>query len=80
MPNSAATARETAKHDIVNSAKAVKTIIRARISIELDKGAEMGRFNLGSTVIVLMGANTRWDAAITPEAKVRLGQALGHYD
>ena len=46
----------------------------------MDKGAEMGRFNLGSTVIVLMGANTCWDAAITPEAKVRLGQALGHYD
>jgi len=56
------------------------TRYRPGITIELDKGAEMGRFNLGSTVIVLMGANTRWDAAITPEAKVRLGQALGHYD
>ncbi len=45
-------------------------------AIILERGAEMGRFNMGSTVIVLSGA-TRWDPAIRPEASVRLGQRLG---
>ncbi|MCB1826201.1 MAG: phosphatidylserine decarboxylase [Candidatus Competibacteraceae bacterium] len=44
----------------------------------LDKGAEMGRFNMGSTVILLFGAGAvRWETAIQPGVAVRMGQALG---
>jgi phosphatidylserine decarboxylase len=45
----------------------------------LDKGAEMGRFKLGSTVIVLFGKNAlHWDAGLAALQPVRLGQALGN--
>ena len=49
-------------------------------NITLQQGAEMGRFNMGSTVIVLFGAN-RVDlvAAIKPAASVQMGQLLGRY-
>jgi phosphatidylserine decarboxylase len=44
----------------------------------LDKGAELGRFNMGSTVILLFEANrARWHPALCAGAAVRLGQALG---
>lgn len=46
-------------------------------SIALARGEEMGRFNLGSTVIVLFGpGKVRWDAALQSQAAVRLGQAM----
>lgn len=45
--------------------------------VELPRGGELGRFNLGSTVIVLFGpGKVRWSKALTAEAPVRLGQAL----
>ncbi len=47
--------------------------------VELDKGAEMGRFNLGSTVIMLLGENVELDNAIQPGNITRLGQALGSF-
>ena len=40
----------------------------------------MGRFNLGSTVILLMGDNVKFDEAIVPGEKTRLGQALGEFE
>ena len=44
----------------------------------LDKGAELGRFNMGSTVIVLFEPHrVRWDAAVRAGSPVRLGQSLG---
>ena len=43
----------------------------------LQKGEEMGRFNLGSTVIVLFGPNVEWREDIGPGDRVRMGQALG---
>jgi phosphatidylserine decarboxylase len=47
-------------------------------AVPLDKGAEMGRFNMGSTVIVLFGpGQVRWEAEIKPGATVRMGQRLG---
>lgn len=41
-------------------------------------GDEIGRFNMGSTVIVLLphGA-AAWDSGVVPGARVRLGQAIG---
>lgn len=49
------------------------------VDIRLEKGAEMGRFNLGSTVIMLMGENTELDELIVHGNKVRLGQALANF-
>ena len=42
------------------------------------KGAELGRFNMGSTVILLLPQGTvRWQAAFTAGAAVRMGEAIG---
>ncbi len=39
----------------------------------------MGRFNMGSTVIVLFGPNAvEWDDSIKPNLPVRLGQLLAN--
>ncbi len=47
-------------------------------AVRLDKGAEMGRFNMGSTVIVLFGPDAvRWEADIQAGVTVRMGQRLG---
>ncbi len=50
----------------------------ARAPIHLDKGAEMGRFKLGSTVILLFGPDqVRWAESLQPLSLVRMGQSLG---
>src|SRR5690606_1484779 len=42
------------------------------------KGAEIARFNLGSTVILLFPeGSVEWDAALEPGVTLRLGQAIG---
>lgn len=44
---------------------------------EFDIGAEIGRFNMGSTVIILSGAEfPDWDSALTADSAVRMGQRL----
>lgn len=44
----------------------------------LDKGAEMGRFNMGSTIIVLFGENAvGWEEVLKAGDVVRMGQKLG---
>jgi phosphatidylserine decarboxylase len=46
--------------------------------IRLDKGEEMGRFNMGSTVIVLFAKDRLdWTVALTAGSKVRLGETIG---
>jgi phosphatidylserine decarboxylase len=46
--------------------------------VELARGAEMGRFNMGSTVIVLFGKDrVDWLENLTAEQPLRMGQALG---
>ncbi|UEX78974.1 archaetidylserine decarboxylase [Spiribacter halobius] len=43
----------------------------------LARGEELGRFNLGSTVILAFGpGQVRWNAGLRPEAPVRLGETL----
>jgi len=45
----------------------------------LERGAEMGRFNMGSTVILLLPKGAvRWEEHLGPGSAVRMGQALGH--
>jgi len=48
-------------------------------SREFERGEEIGRFNFGSTVILVFGPNALdWDAAaLAPEREVRLGQPIG---
>jgi phosphatidylserine decarboxylase len=47
-------------------------------AITLQKGEEMGRFNMGSTVVLVFGPDAvEWAEEIKPEEKVRLGQLLG---
>ena len=44
----------------------------------LDKGAEMGRFQLGSTVVLLLASDAaRWDDALAAGAPLRMGQRIG---
>ncbi len=44
----------------------------------LKKGEEMGRFNMGSTVITLFGRDrVAWDPALVPGVRVRMGQRIG---
>ncbi|HKK05317.1 MAG TPA: archaetidylserine decarboxylase [Gammaproteobacteria bacterium] len=50
----------------------------AAAPLVLERGQEMGRFNMGSTVIVLFAPGAAaWDRAIHPGAPVRMGQRLG---
>ncbi|WP_456405064.1 archaetidylserine decarboxylase [Thiolapillus sp.] len=46
--------------------------------ILLKKGEEMGRFNMGSTVITMFAKNRIvWDKAFAPGVRVRMGQRIG---
>lgn len=47
-------------------------------AVQLERGAELGRFNMGSTVILLFGADAiRWESTLGPDTPVRMGQRLG---
>ncbi len=47
--------------------------------ITLEKGEEMGRFKLGSTVILLFGKDSiDWNESLTANSPVTLGEALAH--
>jgi phosphatidylserine decarboxylase len=46
--------------------------------IQLQQGAEMGRFNMGSTIIVLLSKQAgNWHAGLAAGDSVRMGQLLG---
>ena len=46
--------------------------------IHLDKGAELGRFKLGSTAIVLFGPEqVKWAQELTAGSPVMMGQKIG---
>jgi phosphatidylserine decarboxylase len=48
-------------------------------AIQLDKGEELGRFNMGgSTIIVLFGpGQVKWHSRLSAESRVQFGQVLG---
>jgi phosphatidylserine decarboxylase len=51
-----------------------------KASIRLDKGAEMGRFNMGSTVILLFGpGKVAWDPRLKPGDSLRMGEPIGRF-
>jgi phosphatidylserine decarboxylase len=47
--------------------------------IQLERGAELGRFNMGgSTIITLFGpGGVSWNSALMPDMRVKFGQSLG---
>lgn len=68
---------ETVWHGLITSeAKKIKRFDYDDKAIRLNRGDEMGRFNLGSTVIVLSTETMKLDEAITAEAEIKLGQCL----
>ncbi|PZQ19523.1 MAG: phosphatidylserine decarboxylase [Rhodanobacter denitrificans] len=48
--------------------------------IHLARGAELGRFNMGSTVIVLLPPGPAFEASLLPHAPVKVGQPIGRFD
>lgn len=49
-------------------------------TISLQKGEEMGRFNMGSTVILLFeNQQLEWNKQFTESTPIKLGQALGEF-
>jgi phosphatidylserine decarboxylase len=63
--------------DITPAARRVITTLPRR-NVSLDRGEELGRFNMGSTVILLFQQNrARWHAEVRAGTAVKLGQSLG---
>jgi phosphatidylserine decarboxylase len=54
--------------------------IRFDTPIRLAKGEEMGRFKLGSTVVMAFADPVAFSDSIEPGAKVRMGQSLGAFN
>ena len=50
--------------------------------IQLERGEELGRFNMGgSTIIVLFGPGcVKWQSGLVPEMRVKFGQSLGRVE
>jgi len=71
---------ETVWHGLITPPKG-KTVSRldypADKAAELAKGEEMGRFNMGSTIIVLMESRINWRQDMQADQAVRMGQFLG---
>ncbi len=64
--------------DITPAARRVVTHIPAS-TVALDKGAELGRFNMGSTIILLFEANrARWHPLLRAGSVVQFGQTIGN--
>jgi len=70
-------AMETVWHGLITSeAKNIKRFEYKNDDIVLERGEEMGRFNLGSTVIVLMTDAMELDPMMTTDSEIKLGQCL----
>jgi phosphatidylserine decarboxylase len=64
--------------DITPAPRRVATTLPPQ-AVSLDQGEELGRFNMGSTVILLFQKDrARWHTQVRAGATVRLGQSLGY--
>ena len=64
--------------DITPASRRVTTALPPQ-DVLLEKGAELGRFNMGSTVILLFQKDrARWHEDLRAGTTVKLGQSLGH--
>ena len=59
--------------------KAQPRVIEAGVGARFARGAEIGRFNMGSTVIVLFGKPVDFFPGIEPGQPVRLGRPLARF-
>ncbi|MDB6063717.1 MAG: phosphatidylserine decarboxylase [Verrucomicrobiaceae bacterium] len=58
--------------------RAATTHYDRQVSVVLEKGAEMGRFKLGSTVVLLLGKDAvQWTAALNAGQNLRMGELIG---
>jgi phosphatidylserine decarboxylase len=63
--------------DIAPAARRAITVLPGQ-TVQLQRGAELGRFNMGSTVILLFQAGrAQWRPEVKAGLTVRLGQSLG---
>ncbi len=69
-------AMETVWHGHIKDTGSVSHYDYVGQDVRLLRGEEMGRFNLGSTVIVLSSATMSWDNSISAGLEVKLGQRL----
>jgi phosphatidylserine decarboxylase len=52
--------------------------IATGVGAQFAKGAELGRFNMGSTVVLLFQRNRiAWESTLAPESTVQLGRVIG---
>jgi phosphatidylserine decarboxylase len=71
---------ETVWHGVVTppTAQDVRSWDYAEQPLSLNKGEEMGRFNMGSTIIVLFAPKAAaWDADLQAGKILKLGQSIG---
>jgi phosphatidylserine decarboxylase len=71
---------ETVWHGEVTAQRGqpTKWVYRGEARRRFDAGAEIGRFNMGSTVIVLLPrGSAAWSDALAPGDSVQMGQAIG---
>ena len=71
---------ETVWHGLVTppQSKQISRIEYAdKPDVYLDKGEEMGRFNMGSTIIVLLENSSQWRVDMQADDAVKMGQFLG---
>jgi phosphatidylserine decarboxylase len=51
---------------------------KSTAAIKIKRGEEMGRFNMGSTVILLFGKNAvELASEVQPDVKLQMGQKIG---
>lgn len=62
-----------------HQSKSIKTWDYSDKKITLEKGDEMGAFQLGSTVIMLLENHSSWDEALTENVEIRMGQKIGEF-
>ncbi len=72
---------ETVWHGVVTppTQKSVKQWAYTDQNITIKKGSEMGRFNMGSTIIVLFSKDRiNWESNVTEASAVHLREKIGH--
>lgn len=67
---------ETVWHGLVTGEGRIRQFDYTEKEVVLKRGEEMGRFNLGSTVIVLATEKMKLDEAIVADTEIKLGQCL----
>jgi len=73
---------ETVWHGLVTppTGKRISTENYSDQSISLEKGEEMGRFNMGSTVILLFENDSlKWDDKFSDGVSIKMGEKLGKF-